>query len=181
MSKVNVQTEQNGLFKSGGYTAVVTDGFTRPANTTQYTANDVVSNSTTETRMLHFKNIARTSGGSGIIHSALMFVSTDAATNPNFDLILFDTPNITRAADNAASTVTDGELIDIAAAITFDGTDTTNIATVGANLVVKVATVGQVFKCRDGYQDLWGLVIDRGAYTPASAERFDFKLFILQD
>ena len=170
-------------FPVGGVTTVVTDGFVRPADTTQYTAADVVSNSAVAlaTRMLRFKDCARFDGGTGIIYSALLLDSIDAATNPNFDLVLFTTDKITLSADNAVSTVADDEIKYIVGAIQFDGTTAANISTPGGNLVVKAVGLGQAFKCDDNSRDLYGLVLDRGAYTPSSSERFDFKLSILQD
>lgn len=170
-----------GAVSAGGFTKVVTAGFTRPANVTAYTAADVVSNSATLTSILVFEGCARVPGGTGLLYSALMFDSVDAATNPNFDLVLFDNPNITLAADNAAGTVTDSELLGVVAVITFDGTTAANVSTVGPNLIIGAAQIGQAFKCASNTRDLYGVVIDRGGYTPASAERFDFKLVILQD
>ena len=170
-----------GAVSAGGFTTIVTAGFTRPADTTQYTANDVVSNSTSATELLVFKNCARVNGGTGLIYSALMFDSVDAATNPNFDLVLFDQQGLTLAADNAASTITDTQALGVVGVITFDGTVASNVATVGANLIIGVSGIAQAFKCAQNSRDLYGLVIDRGGYTPASAEVFNFKLAILQD
>lgn len=170
-----------GQVSAGGITQVVTAGFTRPADTTQYTANDVVSNSTSATELLVFKNCVRAAGGSGILYSGFMFVTTDATVNPNFDLLLFDNSGMTLAVDNSAGTVTDQQARDLVAAITFDGTNASNVATAGANLIVGATSIGQAFKCAPGSRDLYGVVIDRGGYTPASAEQFFFKLAILQD
>lgn len=171
----------DGRLQTGGVTTVVRAGFTRPADTTQYTAADIVSDSTAAGHPLVFRDCARFDGGTGIIYSAMLFISTDAATNPNFDLVLFDSAAITIAADNAAGTVTDAQALQCVAAITFDGTNSTNVATVGANLIVKATGLGQVFKCASGDRALYGIVVDRGAYTPASAEIITFKLGILQD
>lgn len=173
--------EQYGRWSVGGISVFPEAGFTRPADTTAYTAADVVSNSTATTELMRFKNCVREPGGTGTLLSALMFDSVDAATNPNFDLVLFDRTTITLAADNAAGTVTDAEVKFAVAVITFDGTNASNVATVGANLIIGATSIGQAFKCAEGQTDLWGLVIDRGGYTPASAERFDFRLAIAQD
>ena len=170
-----------GRLNVGGVTTVVYAQFTRPADTTAYTANDVVSDSTVVGHPLVFQNCARFQGGTGIVYSGLMFASTDATVNPNFDLVLFDTPSFTMAADNSAGTVTDTEAYNIVSIITFDGTNAANVSTVGANLVVGATAIGQAFKCGSNSRDLYGMVIDRGGYTPASAEIFRFKLAITQD
>ena len=172
-------TKVEGAVSAGGFTKIVSAGFTRPANTTQYTANDVVSNGTTS--LLVFKDCARKLGGSGMILSALMFDSVDAATNPSFDLVLFDSAGLTLAADNAAGTITDTELLGCVAVITLDGTVAANVSTVGPNLIVGATSIYQRFKCADNSRDLYGVVVDRGGYTPASAETFSFKIAIAQD
>ena len=174
-------TEVKGGVNAGGFTKIVTAGFTRPADTTQYTANDVVSNSTSATSLLVFKNCVRENGGSGLIHSGFLFTSVDAATNPHFDLLLFDQIGLTLAADNAAGTISDTEVLSLVAAITFDGTTTSSAHTAGGNLVIRASNVGQAFRCAPNTRDLYGVVVDRGAYTPASAEIFNFKIAILQD
>lgn len=173
--------EVTGRVTAGGITKFVTAGFTRPADTTQYTAADVVSNSTSATSLLVFSNCVRELGGTGLLYSAFMFASTDAATNPNFDLLLFDNPGLTVAADNAAGTITDTEVLGLVAAITFDGTAAVNVHTAGANLIIQATNIGQAFKCAPNSTTLYGVVVDRGGYTPASAEVFNFKLAILQD
>lgn len=177
MGKVTV----TGEVLAGGYTKIVTEEFTRPANTTQYTANDVVSNSATLSRVLVFKNIARFPGGGGVLYSGLMFASTDATTNPNFDLQLYDTSKLTLAADNATGTITDSEVKSLVAVVRFDGTVADNVSTAGANLIIIAPNIGQQFKCAQDSRDLYGVVVDRGGYTPASAENFAFKLAVLQD
>ena len=170
-----------GRLQAGGVSTVVTARFTRPADTTQYTANDNVGPNATTGGPIQFKDCVRYEGGTGKIWSALMFVSTDAGTNPSFDLVLFDTPNLTVAADNAAGTITDSELTNAVFIITFDGTVAANTATVGPNLIIGASNVGQLFKCAPNTRDLWAVVVDRGGYTPASAETFTFKIGIEQD
>lgn len=168
-------------WRVGGVTVFREAGFIRPADTTQYTANDVVSNSTTATTMMQFKDCVREDGGTGVLYSGLMFDSVAAATKPNFDLALFDTSNLTLAADNAAGTITDNQVLRCVAVITFDGTNAANVCTVGPNLIIGASGVAQGFKCAANSRDLWGVVIDRGGYTPSSAETFNFKIAISQD
>ena len=180
---MGVRVEQDGRWNVGGLSVFPEAEFTRPADTTQYTANDVVAQSTTaaSNKLLVFRNCVLVPGGTGILYSGLLFASTDAATNPNFSLALFNTEDITIAADNAASTVTDAQARNMVAAGTFDGTNGANVHTLGANLVITATSIGQTFKCAEGSRNLYGLVIDRGGYTPASAEIIAFKIFVLQD
>lgn len=179
---VPVETSVAGRFAAGGVTAVSSIRFARLNNSTQYTALDVVSNNTVAPLgAFKFASAARFSGGTGIIFSALMMDSVDAATNPNFSLTLFDTPNLTVAGDNLIGTVTDTEVENCVATLIFNGTDATQIATVGPNLIVRANGLPQAFKCAEGAVDLWGVINDLGGYTPAALEVFTFKLFILQD
>lgn len=169
-----------GTVTAGGITKVVTFKIQRANNATQYTALDVVG-SLAELGPFVLPNCARVPGGTGIIYSALMMDSVDAATNPNFSLTLFDTNVITVAADNATGTTTDTDILSCVGGMIFDGTNSANILTVGANLIVKATGLGIAFKCADGQTSLWGVVNDIGGYTPAALEVFTFKLFILQD
>lgn len=170
-----------GRVWAGATTVTVRSGFNRPGDTTQYTINDNVGPNATTGGAQRLEGCARVEGGTGILYSALMFISTDAATNPNFDLVLFDTNNLTVAADNAAGTITDAEAEHCVAVITFDGTNANNVCTVGPNLIIGCTSIGQAFKCAPDSTDLWYVIVDRGGYTPASAERIEVKINIFQD
>ena len=65
---MGVKVEQDGPFRVGGVSVFPEAGFTRPANTTQYTAADVVSNSTATTEIMVFRNCVREPGGSGLLY-----------------------------------------------------------------------------------------------------------------
>lgn len=178
-----VANDSQARLNVGTITASVIAGFTRPADTNAYTAKDVVGPSTTAlaSRPMMFENCARDPGGTGVLLSALLFDSVDATPRANFDLILFDNPYFTLAADNAVGTVTDSEVLSVVAVVTFDGTNAGNVATAGPNLIIGASSIGQAFKCAANTKNLWGMVVDRGGYTPASAETFNFKLLIQQD
>lgn len=180
---MGVLIEQAGPLNVGGLAVFVEATLTRPADTTQYTAADQVAQTTTagSNHLLQFKNCVREPGGTGILYSGLMFDSVDAATNPNFSLVLFNTLDITMAADNAAAAVIDDQIRSVVAGLVFDGTMAEMTWTVGANLIILNSAPAQAFKCADGSRDLYGIVVDRGAYTPASAEQFRFRLGIIQD
>lgn len=74
--------------------------FTRPANTTAYTAGDAVSNSATATTLLAFA-IARVAGGSGYLTKIRLSTDKKSIT-PRFRLHFFNAADPTIAADNAA-------------------------------------------------------------------------------
>lgn len=85
----------------GGNLVSVATEFTRPADTTAYAANDVVSDSTSSTTMQALANAARVSGGSGYIVG--IKVSTDKKSiTPRLRVHFFGTNGATIAADNVA-------------------------------------------------------------------------------
>lgn len=85
----------------GGNMAMISTEFTRPADTTAYAANDVVSDSTGATTMQALANAARVSGGSGYIVG--IRVTTDKkSVTPRVRVHFYNTTGATLAADNAA-------------------------------------------------------------------------------
>ena len=83
----------------------VSVSFTRPADTTAYTAGDAMGNSTSSALIMDFANSARVSGGTGIITKARLVKSSNTTTNAAFRLWLFAS-SPTGANDNAAFALT---------------------------------------------------------------------------
>lgn len=80
---------------------MVSGEFTRPADTTAYTAGDVVSNSTSTTTPLSFPDIFRVNQGSGYIVG--IRISTDKKSiTPRFRVHFFNDATATLSADNVA-------------------------------------------------------------------------------
>lgn len=150
---------------------------TRPANTTAYTAGDVVGDGS----VLTFAHAAARPGEPGVIQQAIITSSAYVATAPDLELWLFDT-TVTADADNAAFTPTDAELstlvgiIDFATANWAIGDAT---AGVGGNHVCVAANLGIPFNPAIGAGDLFGVLVVRNAYVPISAEVFNVRLQIL--
>jgi hypothetical protein len=165
------------LVTSGGKTTIVEANFTRPSDTTAYAAGDQVCNSTTAPTIMTFSGCTSFEGGGGVIHAAALIDSVDAATGPEFDLLLFDT-TATMANDNAACAVTDAEMLTFIGCISFLAADQKSV---GANAVTQNRAVGLPFKCVANSTNLYGMLVARNAYTPASAEVFKVRLSILQD
>src|SRR3990167_3873063 len=88
---------------------IVQDSFSRPANTTLYTAGDVVADSTTQARVLKFENIARKIGRGGIINAATLVDNTAESTKPDLELYLFSDQPVMEQ-DNAAWAPADSEM-----------------------------------------------------------------------
>ena len=151
------------------------DWIIRPANTTQYTAGDVVAD--TVTRTLRFADVVLSPGSGGIVQSAMVIDSSAESTKPDLELYLFNA-NIVSQADNAAWAPTDTEM---RACVGWISLLSTSFKTCGANGMIQSADKSLAFNCAVGSRDLFGVVVARNAYTPVSAEQFTFKLVFLPD
>ncbi len=142
--------------------------FTRPSNTTTYTAGDVMSDSTA---VMTFAGALRESMGA--IQHATLIDSANQTLLLDAELWLFDTaPAVT--ADNAAIAFTDAELARLIGVIDFAVADgKVGLATSGAggNAINIQPSLGiPVFGLLSN--DIFGVLIARNAYVPVSAEIF---------
>lgn len=155
-----------------GYFVTVSHDLTRPADTTAYTNNDQISNSTSAPVAMTFTGAARKSGGSGIITDLVVLTDNDPATTLQAELYLYDS-SVTLQNDNSAWTMTDADQKKLVGVIPFTLTD------VGANDVTHIQGLNIGFTCV-GSADLRGSLRAKNAYTPANAEVITFRLKILQ-
>jgi hypothetical protein len=172
-----IQAGENHLGEVGGKTVVVSANFTRPGNTTQYTAGDAVTDSTSAPSQITFSGAARINGGSGVILAAIMVDSVNPGTKPQLELWLFDS-SVTPDNDNSAFTPTDAECGTLIGVIPFNAW---YVGDSSSNAVAPVHGLSIPFKCGGGSASLFGLLVVRNAYTPSSAEVFTIRLSILQD
>ena len=149
--------------------------FTRPSNATLYTVNDVVS--TTAGAVMEFTNVVRAPGGTGIIHTITLTKSDDDATGAAFDLYLFNAAPAA-VADNAAFALSAAERLTVLALVPFVAA---NARASGTGNEWSVTDLHLPFVCASASRSLYGMLVARGAYTPASAEVFGARLLGLQD
>ena len=163
---------------------VVEATYTRPANTTAYTANDALSDNTTGQTCLTFSNCARRKGGSGFILGATAISSANQTTLPQLTLYVFDT-TVSAPADNAAFTLADAGAVNLLGSFQFTGfeafDETSGTAGNAKDEAVPEGGGPVAFRCGTTGQDLYGLVKVENAYTPVSSEIFTFRLHLLQD
>lgn len=152
---------------------------TRAANTTQYSAGDVVDSSTTATVALTFKGCAGP-GHSGTIKSVLLVDDAAEATKLNADLFLFHTAPVTFGNDNEAFAPTDAEMRDLVGVVSLDGTTAANIKVGSGNCVIQNQGLDLPFQCLDADSTLYGILVARNTYTPVSGEVFKLILGIQQ-
>jgi len=146
---------------------------TRPANTTQYSAGDVVTG--TVSAALEF-DVARENGGGGWINNVILVSDNAPAATGQFHIWIF-TEAPTVAADNAAFAATDAELRTLVAILTLDMAEQTANGTAYQQSDPRAT----YFVCAAADSSLYVIITDGNAYTPANGEVFDLTLFGTQE
>lgn len=161
--------------QSGGTTATIGTNFTRPNDSNAYAANDSVTDSTSAPTVLTFSNMARASGGTGLITDAVFIDESNPGTVGSFDLMLYDTtftPTNDNAAFNPSTTI-----------------QRTFVGQIPFNQQIVAGSTSQAYHARGlniafttvGSANLFGQIVARNSYTPAATGRFDIRLKVLQD
>jgi len=151
----------------------LTASYTRPANTTLYTANDAMAESTSAPTALTF-GPASDARANGWLVGARCVDAVNATTLPQLRLFLFNA-SPTAVNDNSPFTLSDANLrtcIGFLDFTTFTAGDDTSGA--GGN-ALSIAPVDQPFAING---PVYGLVKVLNGYTPVSAEVFNFYLDI---
>jgi len=134
-----------------------------------YISGDYVGTSATA---MTFTNAVRVTGGSGVIESAVLI--DKAVQSASLELWLFDTAP-TPPADNAAWTISDGDVLQCIGIITFQ----TYYAS-ALNSVSIAKGLGITFNANAATRDIYGCFVTRGTPTYASLDLL-CRLQILQD
>ena len=144
--------------------------FTRPANTTAYTAGDLVANDTTVGNVvpLQFSLPAAGRRRSGKVKNARLQKSSNTATNATFRLHLFTVAKTLTNGDNGALVVNDyeGYIGSIALSVATGG-----ILIAGANVITAHSSATD-FNFQPTGSIIYGYLEATGAYAPASGEVF---------
>ncbi len=154
--------------------------FARPANTTAYTAGDVVSNSVAATSLLEFSSVIRTIGRSGYLVGAQLSTDKKSIT-PRIRVHLFNVNTPTVSADNAAHQEKYADRakrlcsFDLPAMIT--GTDTTNSnMSRSEDMSLRIPIIAATEDT-----DVYGFLEALDAFTPASQQAFSLTLYFDQN
>lgn len=160
-----------------GFLRVATATLTRPADTTAYTAGDVVSNNATTTTPIAFSDIFPKDAGTGYLVGARLSTDKKSIT-PRIRLHLFNASTATVAADNAAFKEVYADAgkrlgyVDLPAMTT--ATDSTNSDMSRAfDLTLRVPIVAAA-----GDRDLHVVLEALDAFTPASGQQFSLTLYV---
>jgi hypothetical protein len=157
------------------YQATTAASFTRPADTTAYAAQDVVSNSTTAPSVLVFPNAGRANGSSGVILSARHLKSSTVVGSYRLHLYRVAPTAINDNAPFAllyANRTSRVGFIDFSHSTGGTGSDSTNALTTFVNLP---------FVCDAAASQLLGVLTASSAYTPVSGEQHFIELAIAQN
>ena len=148
----------------------ISASFTRPADTTQYAANDLIANSTTACSVIPMSFPIGNTPGQFRLTRVRIYKSGTGVTTANFRLHLYDALPVIAAGDNAAWS-TDSAAhwlgnIDMASMLAFtDGAAGTASAVAGSELIIRTSS-----------KTIYGLLMNLSTYTPASAEVFTVVL-----
>lgn len=183
-----LEVEQLQGLKVGGKVVQVEAHFTRPADTTAYTAGDVVSNSTSATTLLAFgddtvpSGVTDEKGGSALLLGAQLFTDNKGET-AQYDLVLYrrSEASVSVPADNAPDTTIYADRLDVVGVISFPAAaaaaDSTN--STGASAEWTGTAIGVVTYAGD--KKLYGKLVNQTGTTPASGQNFSVRLTVLQN
>lgn len=148
----------------------ISASFTRPADTTQYAANDLIANSTTAGSVVPMAFSLANSPGQFRLTRIRIYKTGTSVTAANLRLHLYGASPISAAGDNAAwSTDSAAQWlgnIDMASMLAFtDGAAGTASAVAGSELIIRTSS-----------KTIYGLLMNLSTYTPASAEVFTVVL-----
>ena len=162
--------------------------FTRPADTTAYTAQDSVNNSTTAATILTFaerpdptktyNQSGLAVGGSYQIKSLKLVKSTSSTTNASFDMYMY-TSGITSGTinnDNSAAGLLYENKIFSIGKTAFTLSTTTGAASDSASQVITDVNHSFVAVATTFYASL----VATAAYTPGSAEKFYIEAILVR-
>lgn len=158
-----------------GYSQNIRTSITRPADTTAYTAGDVVGTNIT------FPAAAPEIGGAGVILGTIVLDSANQATTPVLELWIFNDA-VSTITDNAPLALSDTDLLKLVTVIPLSTTYISNAASgANGNGCFISPQVAAPFECLPTTADLYGFLVVRNTYTPVSQEIFTIQLNLLQD
>jgi hypothetical protein len=147
--------------------------FTRPANTTAYSAGQLVANSTTAGSVTPLSwTFARVNGGNGYVRRFRMTLSSKSITNTSFRLHLYTVlPTVTNGDGGTFLSTEANEICTMTSQV--QSADPYNWQA-GSDVSIGYGTPSQGNECNfvaaGGSTTLYGLLEARAAYTPGNAE-----------
>lgn len=149
-------------FTGNAYSAESSATITRPSNTTDYTAGDVIA--ATPTAVATFSGVSTDTGANIIILGASLEVDVNAVPSgmTGFRLHLYNA-SPTAIDDNSAYSLPAGDRAKYLGSIIFD-----TPIDIGDTLFVRMNNVNFKTKLASGSTSLYGILETRGAFKPSS-------------
>lgn len=147
--------------------------FTRPADTTAYTAGDLVANNVTAGSVVPISWVMPL-GATFAVHGIRIFKSTTVATNASFRLHLYAALPTVANGDNGAWSSSQASMY-------LGNISATMLAfTDGCSFASPIIPVISLNICRGtvAARTIYGLLEVTAAYTPGSAETFSTQLIV---
>lgn len=155
------------------------DDFTRPANTTAYTAADLIANNATAGSVEPLTFTTSRVVGQGTISAIRLYKSDPTATNANFTLHLFTTAPTVTNGDNGAFAIDTSRyhVGSIDCDMTTGGVPGT--AGLSKRFTITNGITFDLSATNNRERRLYGFLVANAAYTPASGETFGADLEII--
>lgn len=152
---------------------ILSGSITRPADTTDYAAGDVIG--TAATHLITLTADGLLERGKGIIFKSSVISTASPATLASLELWLLKRP-IAAQADNAAFAITDAEAVEVIAAIPLTNT---RVGLASGNTVYESAeNAAYGFELPVFVKNLTAVLVVRNAYVPISAEVFTVNVSV---
>ena len=149
--------------------------FTRPANITPYATGDEISNSTTagDAVAMEFAGLTETSPADGKILQAKLYTNAQGFTG-DVKMYLYDSEP-TMSGDNSPHVITPSDAANLVGFVIWS---TAYASPTGSTASVNFVSPGLAFvsKNRTAGNPLYGVLVARGAITPASGQTFSVEL-----
>lgn len=162
----------------GGFTTIVSSTLTRPGNTTAYAAGDEVTDN--GTAIITLTNLARFSGGTGVIQGICATFSDNWATKPVAEVWLFDTTS-TPQTDNTAFAPADGVVDTAFAVIPLSVTYVADATANTGNMVMDTGSISIPFQTVGSANVFLRLVVRNAAQAGANSGTIKFRVRALCD
>lgn len=151
---------------------VLSGSITRPADTTTYTAGDVIGTAATQQITLTADQLREASRG--LIFKAQVISTASPALLADMELWLLKAA-IAAQADNTAFAITDAEVPYVVAAIPLSNS---RVGLASGNTVYESDTAPYAFELPAFMKNLIGVLVVRNAYVPISGEVFTVNVSV---
>ncbi|MCK9570637.1 hypothetical protein M0R72_16940 [Candidatus Pacearchaeota archaeon] len=155
--------------------------FTRPANTTQYSALDCISDAAPSVTTQNLPLAGRMIGGSGSIIRAVMATDNLSWTN-GITVHIYDEPPISFIADNAAYDPKYADKANMVGTLAFSAFAKDATGAAGSFVKCVLEGLNMPYECADDSTNLYfQCFLPSGTPTPTSGQKFYLNIGVMRD